>query len=320
MHNYFEIEKNSFGTTINYERGYGFNGRSLSEEDDWQEVLNRTINSVNQKSSTEFSKDDLSAVFAQNSDSYVMKNFTQSLENLKDLNGNAINFNDLNPSQQYLVFSFLQEPLELTQIYGTRAYLSDIKIDINNDELYIEANIHTIDGQTLSTAAKFETMQMDTQKYQYGFGFENLPNQNQIHRFSFVSAKNLSTDERKQMIESIKSANLKDLDEFEANIEISMYPNDFMENGLKSYAYENFNLELDYEKAIQNAQALPKEEEENKEVSNSSSTSLLSLYWTKFQADLGKLKDFNSTKINAENSIIKQKDSTMLLKSLLKVI
>ena len=320
MHNYFEIEKNSFGTTINYERGYGLNASGwFSDEDDWQEVLNRTINSVNQKSSTEFSKDDLSAVFAQNSDSYVMKNLTQSLENLKDLNGNAINFNDLNPSQQYLVFSFLQEPLELTQIYGTRAYLSDIKIDINNDEFYIEANIYTIDGQTLSAAAKFETRQMDTQKYQYGFGFENLPNQSQIHRFSFVSAKNLSTDERKQMIESIKSANPKDLDEFEANIEISMYPNDFMENGLKSYAYENFNLELDYEKAIENAQALPKEEE-NKEVSNSSSSSLLSLYWTKFQADLGKLKDFNSTKINAENSIIKQKDSTMLLKSLLKVI
>lgn len=320
MHNYFEIEKNSFGTTINYERGCGFNGRSLSEEYDWLEILNRTINGVNQKFNTEFSKDDLGAVFAQNSDSYVMKNLTQSLENLKDLNSNAINFNDLNPSQQYLVFSFLQEPLELTQIYGTRAYLSDIKIDINNDELYIEANIHTIDGQTLSAAAKFETMQMDTQKYQYGFGFENLPNQNQIHRFSFVSAKNLSTDERKQMIESIKSANPKDLDDFEGNVEISMYPNDFMENGLKSYAYENFNLELDYEKAIQNAQALPKEEEENKEVSNSSSSSLLSLYWTKFQADLGKLKDFNSTKINAENSIIKQKDSTMLLKSLLKVI
>lgn len=198
-------------------------------------------------------------------------------------------------------------------------YINIYKSYINNDELYIEANIHTIDGQTLSAAAKFETRQMDTQKYQYGFGFENLPNQSQIHRFSFVSAKNLSTDERKQMIESIKSANLKDLDEFEANIEISMYPNDFMENGLKSYAYENFNLELDYEKAIENAKALPKEEE-NKEVSNSSSSSLLSLYWTKFQADLGKLKDFNSTKINAENSIIKQKDSTMLLKSLLKVI
>jgi len=314
MHNSFEIQKTSFGTIIDYERGYGLNAQGLIQEDDWQDLLNKKMNSIT-KNNKDLTRNDLNTIFANNSNSYVMKNLAQNIENLRDLNGNIIDFNALSFSWQNLIISFLQEPLEQTLSYGTKAFLNNIKIDTNNNELYIQADIHTIDGQVLSAAAEFSSKPIDTQKYQYSI-FEHTK-QNQIHKFSFLSSKILNTQARKELIDNIKNASTKELENFEENIEIAIFPN-AIENALVKFSlYENSELKLNYNKALENTKMPTKHEK-----TDTKTLSLLNIFWTNIRADLEKFKDFNNIKINEKTLFQskKIKNHSMLLKNWLKII
>ncbi|TKX30632.1 hypothetical protein [Campylobacter aviculae] len=317
MYNEIGIDKNTSNTSIIYNRGY-YTG---CDKDIWESELNKTINDVIQKeNSKEFSKDDLSNVFAENSNNYVMDNIAKYITNLKDLDGNSVDFNSLSSDQQYYILFFINKPLENVLNYGTQAYLSDIKINTNENDFYIEANIHTIDGQVFSAASKFSKMQVDIPKYDYGIFVENA-NPNQVHEFSFVSPKNLSTDERREMLEKIKNSDLKDLKDFEGNVEIKLISDNVTGGGfMELNLFETYNLKLDYEKAIVNAKSLLKDENSSNKKSDEFSNSLLVLFWNNIRINLEKFKDFNLTKINQENVFIKQKNEDELLKSLLKNI
>ncbi|EAH9506229.1 hypothetical protein EYI55_09490, partial [Campylobacter coli] len=273
----FQVSNTPFGAIINYERNKEFCGGIYNDGSKWQEILDDKFNQLSKdENHKNINKNDFLNIYNDNNSNYVSNEITKYINNIKDLNGNKIDFNSLNSKQQSLIISFLRTPLEQTNIYGTRAKLSDIKIDLNNNnELYIEANFHTIDGKTLSMGAEFSMQAMNENKYgSYGF-LEH--NGSQIYKFSFASEENLSTSERKNLLTNIRNTDIKTLDNFKENIDISLcFDNDGAEGGFTSfYMYSKSNFELDIQKANENIKNLPKEENE-KEFSN---FILVNIYW-----------------------------------------
>ncbi|HEB9288070.1 TPA: hypothetical protein RZK16_001730 [Campylobacter coli] len=308
----FQVSNTPFGAIINYERNKEFCGGIYNDGSKWQEVLDDKFNQLSKdENHKNINKNDFLNIYNDNNSNYVSNEITKYINNIKDLNGNKIDFNSLNSKQQSLIISFLRTPLEQTNIYGTRAKLSDIKIDLNNNnELYIEANLHTIDGKTLSMGAEFSMQAMNENKYgSYGF-LEH--NGSQIYKFSFASEENLSTSERKNLLTNIRNTDIKTLDNFKENIDISLcFDNDGAEGGFTSfYMYSKSNFELDIQKANENIKNLPKEENE-KEFSN---FILVNIYWNKIRKDLENLK--TTLKNKQEDLFIK--NSTSPLKDILK--
>lgn len=309
----FQIQSNSSNDIIiNYERGDKFCNGLYSDTHSkiWEETLNEKFEQiVENKENKNISKDNFFEIYSENDNNYVGNEITKYINNIKDLNGNKIDFNSLNSKQQSLIISFLRMPLEQTDIYGTRAKLSDIKIDLNNG-LYIEANLHTIDGKTLSMGAEFSMQTMDENKYgSYGF-LEH--NDSQMYKFSFVSDKNLSTIERKNLLTNIKNADIKTLSNFKEDIDISLYfDNDGTEGGFSNFnIYGHSNFELNIQQAIQNIKNLPKKEDKKE----SSNLILINIYWDNVRKDLENLK----TILKNKQDDVFVKNSVSPLKGILK--
>lgn len=308
----FQVNNTPFGAVIDYQRDKEYCGGIYNDGSKWQEILDDKFNQFSKdENHKNIDKNDFLNIYSDNSSNYVSNEITKYINNIKDLNGNKIDFNSLDSKQQSLIISFLRTPLEQTNIYGTRAKLSDIKIDLNdNNELYIEANLRTIDGKTLSMGAEFSMQTMNENKYgSYGF-LEH--NDSQIYKFSFISDKNLSTSERKNLLTNIKNADIKTLSDFKEDIDISIYfDNDGTEGKFTSFSiYDKSNFELDIQKAHENVKNLPKEENEKE----SSNFILVNIYWSIVRKDLENFK--TTLKNKQENLFIK--NSMSPLKDILK--
>ncbi len=300
---------------IYYERD-GFDSSGWGQDvESWQEVLNKEVEKVllNDENKN-LNKDDLKVLFSDNSITYVKKELTKYLQNIKDLNGNAVDFSTLNKKQQCFIMEFLKQPLEDVNVYCKGAYISDIKIDIS-DTFYIQADIHTIDGKSLSSAANF--IPKDHLDYKK-FDFLNFEDFDRDYKFLFTTEEKLSIEERKEFLNKIQNSNFnndfKDLENLNAFITISFL---YVNNDDKSDfpIYYNSNLKLDYAKAAENIKHLAQDKKSSEKSDNSS---LVKILWENIKADFEKLKDFNKLKSEEENIFMQQKDDSMLLKSLLK--
>ncbi|TKX29161.1 hypothetical protein [Campylobacter estrildidarum] len=252
-------------------------------------------------------------LFCDNSDDYVKNELSKYLKNIKDLNGNTIDFNSLSKKEQGFIIEFLKQPLEDVNVYCKGAYISDIKID-SSDTFYIQADIHTIDGKNLSSAANFiPKNKLDYKKYDL-LNFEDF---DRDYKFLFTTEKNLSTEERKDFLNKIQNSDFKDLENLDAFVNISLFQ--VSDDGTASSFFPTYfknNLKLDYAKAAENVKKLDKDK---KGTTNSSDPTLLKILWNNIKADLEKLKDFNKLKLEEESAFMQQnKDHSTLLKDLLK--
>lgn len=322
MINNFELNKTTFGTMIDYKRGKDCDVYSQDEQA-WQQTLSEKFDTMlENQNDTELSKANLEQIFSENSTNYIMAELSKYLSSLKDINGNDIDFNSLDTKQQKRIVEFLQKPLEDTYIYGTRASLSDIKIDISNDDnLYIEANIHTIDGQILSTATQFiPANSLNTSLEEDGF-IKRFEGDDTDYSFSFTTSQNLSIDEKKALLRKIQGANFKDynqsdeFNDFDGNIEIGVF---FGDSGSRFPQVQISNLKLNLETAAQNVKNIPKEDaEEKNDTKISYESTLLKILWDKIKSEM---KDFDLIKTQQENKLLNQqniKNPEGLLKSLL---
>lgn len=296
---------------IYYERD-GFDSSGWGQDTEtWQEVLNEEAEKVllNDENKN-LNKDDLKVLFTDNLNTYVKEELTICLQNIKDLNGNAVDFSTLNKKQQCFIMEFLKQPLEDINVYCKGAYIDDIKIDIS-DTFYIQADIHTIDGKNLSSAANFIPKDhLDYKKFDL-VDFEDF---DRDYKFLFTTEEKLSTEERKEFLNKIQNSDFEDLESLNAFITISfLYVNGDDKSGFP--IYYNSNLKLDYAKATQNVKHLAQDKKSSEKSDNSS---LVKILWENIKADFEKLKDFNKLKSEEENIFIQQKDDSMLLKSLLK--
>ncbi|TKX30733.1 hypothetical protein [Campylobacter aviculae] len=295
-----------------YERGELITSGWGQSTEDWQKILDKEIETILLKDENKnLKKDELEMLFCDNSDDYVKKELSKYLENIKDLDGNAIDFNSLSKKEQGFIIEFLKQPLEDVNIYCKGAYISDIKIDLN-DTFYIQADIHTIDGKNLSSAANFISKnKLDYKKYD-PLDFMDF---DRDYKFLFTTEKNLSTEERKDFLNKIQNSDFKDLENLDAFINIALFQ--VLDDGTTSSfpAYFNNNLKLDYAKATENVKKL---EKDKKNTTNSSDPTLLKILWNNIKADLEKLKDFNKLKLEEESTFMQQKDHSTLLKNLLK--
>ena len=241
-------------------------------------------------SSTQISSQMMSQIFAPNSELYINTQISNALASLKDTSGKQVDFNALNSKQQNFILSFLTRAFDAYEIYGTRARLDDIQIQPNEQDFYIQANIHTIDGQVFSSAAKFSPKTADyVARYDSLFG--NFPNFDRDYKISFSKAGILSTSERMALLNEIENTPNEQLDEFDGDIEIAFYaPSSLLNSSLanndrQAYSgvslYASSNIKLDFDKASEALKTLSKDEQQD-----SNAQSLLDMFWDKFKSEL----------------------------------
>lgn len=239
----------------------------------------------------QISSEMMSQIFAPNSDLYINTQISNALTKLKDTNGKQVDFNALNSKQQNFVLSFLTHAFDAYDTYGTMAKLDDIQIQPNGQNFYIQANIHTIDGQVFSSAAQFSPKTANyTEKYDNAL-FGNFADFDRDYKISFSKAGILSTSERMALLNEIENATPQQLDEFDGEVEIAFYAassllnSALINNDRQAYSgvslYEVSNIKLNLTKASETLKTLPKDEQ--KENSNQS---LLDVFWDKFKSEL----------------------------------
>lgn len=227
-------------------------------------------------------------VFALNSGFYINQQVANALANLKDTNGNQVDFNSLDSRQQSYIISFISRPLQATGVFGTRASISDVQIDLSQG-FYVQANIHTIDGQVFSSAAKYAPKSAEyVEKYDTACSKIPLADFDRYYKISFSKAGNLSTDERVKLLDEIENSNLRDLDDFEGDIEITFYSYADFGASEKIYGggfplYTSTNIKLDINKASEALKNLPKDEELEFETATKT---FLDNFWDKFKAQI----------------------------------
>ena len=312
MLNNFQVKNTYSGIIVNYNRNKEFCGGIFHDDSEWQRLMDDKFNKLSENKIYEgINKNDFLSIYAENSNNYISKELIKYINNIKDLNGNKIDFNSLNAIQQSLIISFLKEPLEQTKIYGTKVKLSDINIDLDNDKMYLEANLNTIDGNILSYGAEFSQQQMNKEKYNYGF----LEHQDsKIYKFSFTSNEKLNTNERKKLIENIRNADENILNNFKENVNVAILLSDenSIENGFAEFSfYSNSNLELHIQKATENIKNTAREE--NKENNETSNFILLNIYWDKLRKNF---ENFETILKDTQNDYF-LKNTNKLLSSLL---
>lgn len=243
---------------------------------------------LKKQNTNEISRESFDEVFAKNSNFYVSKQIANALANLKDTNGNQVDFNNLSSDEQALVILFLTGPFESYAHYGTRASISDVQIDLSQG-FYVQANIHTIDGQVFSSAAKYAPKSAEyVEKYDTACSKIPLADFDRYYKISFSKAGNLSTDERVRLLDEIENSNLRDLDDFEGDIEITFYSYADFGASEKIYGggfplYTSTNIKLDINKASEALKNLPKDEELEFETVTKT---FLDNFWDKFKAQI----------------------------------
>ena len=245
-------------------------------------------------------------VFALNSGFYINQQVANALANLKDTNGNQVDFNSLDSRQQSYIISFISRPLQATGVFGTRASISDVQIDLSQG-FYVQANIHTIDGQVFSSAAKYAPKsaeyveKYDTAAYvgEYANNKEcgKLSDFDRDYKFYFARAGNLSTDERMALLSEVENLNTLDFGNFEGLVDVSCI-SFYNHNGLATSSEDSlFNtqvanningkigvgIKLDINKASEALKNLPKDEELEFETVTKT---FLDNFWDKFKAQI----------------------------------
>lgn len=272
----FRVEKNSFSWS---DERY---------ESEWQSTLKNSLQTTNE---TQISSETINQIFAPNSDLYINTQIANALSSLKDTSGKQVDFNALNSKQQNFILSFLTRAFNAYDTYGTMAKLDDIQIQPNGQNFYIQANIHTIDGQVFSSAAQFSPKTANyVEKYDNAL-FGNFADFDRDYKISFSKAGILSTSERMALLDKIENTPTQQLDEFDGEIEIAFYSlssllnSALINNDRQTYSgislYEVSNIKLDLTKASEALKTLSKDEQ--KENSNQS---LLDIFWEKFKSEL----------------------------------
>lgn len=312
----FTLQKGMLGTSLSYERGELIGG-VLRPEDEWQEILNERFDTILEEKGNEgISKEDLAQIFAENSSSYISSKLSEYLSNLKDLSGNDIDFNSLDLHHQQQIVEFLTESLEKTDIYGTRASLSDVRVDLNGSSSYIEANLHTIDGKTLNIAAKFIPQELTD------YGVQIVGEENQYFRgdakIVFASEESLNTNQKKAFLEKIQ--NSPDIEkifaDFNGYIGVSLCGSSASNDGLVysgRVLYQVSNLELNLAQAKENVKNIPKEEEQSK--GNTLKFTLINMLWSNIRAEIENFNDLY--KLKTESELVKENFKAQPLKTLL---
>lgn len=208
-------------------------------------------------------------VFAQNSQTYIMEQIANATSNIKDINGNKVDFNSLNMKQQSFLVGWLAEPLRANSVYGTKAQISEVRINATSQDFYLQFNIHTIDGQIFSAGNK-ATFKSD----EFGIGDD----------LSFVKVGNLSTSERMIFLDKLKDFEPNDMEGFEGMICIGSCWFENKDGGMEVYSmpkYEFVNIQLDLEKALEVVKNMPEDEPLKAE-----NQGLLDMFWAKFKAEI----------------------------------
>ncbi|TKX29052.1 hypothetical protein CQA38_05685 [Campylobacter sp. MIT 12-5580] len=312
----FTLNKESFKSSLSYEREDVY---STSQE--WKQTLNKQFDTMLKKEENkEISKEDLSQIFAENNNSYISSKLNEYLSKIKDLNGNDIDFSSLDIQHQQQIIEFLKEPLENTKAYGTRANLSDIKVDLSGSSLYIEANLHTIDGKTLSIGAKF--MPQELTDYKAYCGNDELIVGDRVDtKILFVSQERLNTSQKKDLLEKIQNQGIdieKNFADFKGYIGISLCgsfdnPNNNSLLYQEHLLYRVSNVELNLNQAKENIKNLPKEENESK--SDTLKLTFKNIIWNNIKSELSNFNDLYKLKIESE--FIKENSTIQPLKTLL---
>lgn len=208
-------------------------------------------------------------VFAQNSQTYIMEQIANATSNIKDINGNKLDFNSLDMKQQAFLVAWLAEPLRASSVYGTKAKISEVQINATSQDFYLQFNIHTIDGQIFSAGnkASFESDEFDVG--------DDL---------SFVKAGNLSTSERMIFLDKLKNFKPNDIEGFEGMIYIGSCWFESKDSGIEVSSmpkYEFVNIQLDLDKALEAVKNMPEDEPLKAETQG-----LLNMFWVKFKAEI----------------------------------
>lgn len=220
------------------------------------------------KSQTQ-SKSATDKVFTQNSQTYIMEQIACATSNIKDINGNKIDFNSLDMKQQAFLVCWLAEPLRASSVYGTKAQISEVRINATSQDFYLQFNIHTIDGQIFSAGNK-ATFKSD----EFGVGDD----------LSFVKAGNLSTSERMIFLDKLKDFEPNDTEDFEGMIYIGSCWFESKDSGLELSSvpkYEFVNIQLDLDKALEVVKNMPEDEP-----LKAKTQGLLDMFWAKFKAEI----------------------------------
>lgn len=318
---YIRFDRTGFGTTFSIEENpFVFRDSKEFIDSEFQRLLEK--NEGMQVDRELFDK-----IFAENSQNHIAQQITTALNELKDTQGGKIDFSALDTKKQGFVLSFLMKAFDDYAVYGTKAQISEVQINATSQYFYIQANIHTIDGQFFSTAAKFAPKTDEYVKKYDKIGFVGgFDDGDRDYKIYFAKAGNLGTSERISLLNEIENSRIEDLEGFEGDIEIAFHS---FSGDKKAYGgvvlYCVTNIKLDLEKALEVVKNMP----ENEPL-KAKNQSLLDIFWAKFKAEiefsmyqakqkqkneefLSSLKETNLKGVNSLKGLLNSADETNFL-------